>query len=152
VGELHLPALRDRRSDIPQMALAILERINKAFKTPKRLSQDSLELLLIQSWPGNIRDLQNVIERAALLSSKAVLEPRDLNVLPWSERSENSFAIPALGDGFSLENHLSTMRQRIIDTALSQSSGRQSEAARLLGISPQAVHRYVKEKVQAYRN
>ncbi|HCR37028.1 MAG TPA: hypothetical protein DIU37_02645, partial [Opitutae bacterium] len=145
IGEIWLPPLRERASDIPKIALHYLKRINPSLKEPKQLTQASLEMLRKQAWPGNVRDLRNAIERAAMLSPSKQLSPSELHSLSlFSEQMDTS--IPKFEDGFSLENYLSTLRQRIIQKALDQSDGNQSKAARLLGITPQAVHKYLKSQ------
>ncbi len=78
VGEIHLPPLRERRSDIPKIALHTLDRINAALKKPRRLSPGALSRLQSHVWPGNVRDLENVLERSARLAKADVLEADDL--------------------------------------------------------------------------
>ena len=149
VGEIRLPPLRERRSDITKIAIHLLDRINGSLKDQKRLSRKSLEHLQRQAWPGNVRDLQNVIERAAMLSKNQVLEPSDLLVtgpigIAYMQQDPE---ILTLNDGFSLEGYLGDMRKKLIRQALEKSDGNQSEAARLLGISPQAVHKFLKTAI-----
>jgi len=67
VGEIRLPPLRDRRSDIPPIALNILDRINAHLRRPKRLAPKALTRLQAHVWPGNVRDLENVLERSSPL-------------------------------------------------------------------------------------
>ncbi len=149
VGEIRLPPLRERRSDITKIAMHLLDRINGSLKHQKRLSRKSLEHLQRQAWPGNIRDLQNVIERAAMLSKNQVLEPSDLLVTGPIDGSymQHDPEVMTLHDGFSLEGYLGDMRKSLIRQALEKSEGNQSEAARLLGISPQAVHKFLKKVI-----
>ena len=142
VGEFYLPALRERPTDIPKLALHFLNRINQSLKDPKQLSQSSLKHLERLPLPGNIRDLRNTIERAAMLSKSKVLSPEDLHsvTLPADEDIE----LPSLCQGFSLEDYLGNLRKRIINKAISESKNNKSLAARKLGVSPQAVHKFVK--------
>lgn len=66
---LHVPALRERRSDIPQLVQAFLQKYTKRMGKPiESVSRDAMKLLVDYSWPGNIRELQNVIERGVVLS------------------------------------------------------------------------------------
>ncbi len=148
VGEIWLPALSERRSDISKIAVHILERINVSLKSPKRLSPESLEYLQQRPWPGNIRDLQNVIERAAMLTRKPVLEPEDLEYggNETQKYRQQDGESPVVSEGFSMESYLGSLRKRLIREALEKSDGNQSEAARLLGISPQAVHQFIKSQ------
>jgi transcriptional regulator with GAF, ATPase, and Fis domain len=75
VVPLRVPALRDRRGDIPQLVMFFLSRFAKEFGKPlEMVSQASMDRLVAYDWPGNVRELQNIIERAAVLSSGRVLE------------------------------------------------------------------------------
>lgn len=149
-GEIWLPPLRDRSGDVPAIALQLLARVNRSLRKPKSLSREALSYLSRQNWPGNVRDLQNVIERAAMLSANDILDTEDLRRFATGRRSASPFGagqetpLPPLGDGFSLEKHLSEQRRLLMEAALREAGGNQSEAARLLGISPQAVHKFVK--------
>ena len=78
VGEIYLPSLRERKSDITKIALTVLDRINATLKKPRRLSPGALARLQDHSWPGNIRDLENVLERSVRLARSDVLEADDL--------------------------------------------------------------------------
>ncbi len=141
VGEFYLPALRERPTDIPKLALHFLSQINRSLKEPKQLSQESLKHLEGLSLPGNTRDLRNTIERAAMLSKNTVLEPEDLHTVTHSDEETT---LPPLCEGFSLEEYLGNLRKRIINKAISESKNNKSLAARKLGVSPQAVHKFVK--------
>ena len=75
VFPIDMPSLRERSSDIPQLAMFFLSRFAKKFgKDIQGISRTTLDRLVAYSWPGNIRELQNVIERAAILSQRSVLE------------------------------------------------------------------------------
>ncbi len=78
VGEIKLPSLRERRSDIPKLVLHILHRLNGSLKRPRRLTADALSRLQAHNWEGNIRDLENVIERSVRLSRSR----RSVEILP----------------------------------------------------------------------
>jgi len=144
MGEINLPSLRERKSDIPKIALSLLDRLNSKLKRGKHLSQSALIRLQGHSWPGNIRDLANVLERSVLLAPNDVLEPEDL-LIKSSPRKKDFFAsLPDPVDGFSLEKYLSSVRKQLILRALDIAAGNQSEASRLLGLTPQAVHKFLK--------
>lgn len=115
VGELYLPALRERPTDIPKLALHFLGRINQSLKEPKQLSQESLKHLETLPLPGNIRDLRNTIEHAAMLSKSKVLSPEDLHT---ETHFNNETELPSLCEGFSLEDYLSNLCKRIINKAI----------------------------------
>ena len=145
VAEIKVPPLRDRRSDIPKIALAVLDRINSSLRHPKRLSAEALIRLQRQRWPGNVRDLQNTIERSVWLCRKPILDAEDLLISEPETEGDLLAQLPQPGEGFSLEDLLSKIRHQMILRALDQADGNQSRAARMLGISPQAAHKFLRK-------
>lgn len=145
VGEIRLPALRERKSDIPRLALRILDRINASLKNPKRLTSAALSRLENYSWPGNVRDLENVIERSARLTPKEVLDADDLMISDPITYADPLAALPEPGEGFSLEEFMGSVRKQLILRAVEMAGGNKSEAARLLGMTPQAVHKFFRK-------
>jgi DNA-binding NtrC family response regulator len=145
-GEVEIPALRERASDIPIISLHLLDRFNSTILTPKQFSKASLKFLEAQPWPGNVRDLMNTIERAALMSPRTVIEPEDFKVPSHVRKNDHGQAIPSPYPGFSLEEYLHKTRRALFEKALEMAGGNRSEAARLLGVSPQAVHKYHKQE------
>ncbi|MGH9425867.1 MAG: sigma 54-interacting transcriptional regulator, partial [Terriglobia bacterium] len=146
VGEIRLPSLRERRSDIPKLALHVLDRVNATLKKPKRLSPSALTRLQYHSWPGNVRDLENVIERSVRLARREVLDADDLIIGEPVTSVDPLNALPEPHEGFSLEEYFTSARKQLILRALETARGKQSEAARILGISPQAVHKFVRKE------
>ena len=144
VGVIQIPPLRERRSDIPKIALRILDGLNHSLKKPKRFSTSALKKLQKYSWPGNVRDLKNIIERSALLSSNNVLTNMDILIPEEQKETSDRGVFPEPQEGFVLDEFLSGARRELITKALEAAKGNQSEAARLLGISPQAVHKFLK--------
>lgn len=142
---IRLPSLAERKTDIPKIALLVLDRINHQLKKSKRISPEALMKLQMHSWPGNIRELENVVENAAILSRKDVIVETDIELSsPVNKDGQPQFSVPE--PGFSIETYLSDTRIQLIDKALELASGKQSEAARLLGISPQAINKHLKRK------
>jgi transcriptional regulator with GAF, ATPase, and Fis domain len=144
-ASLRLPPLRDRRADIPELAEQILARLNGSLRSPRRLNAGAIERLQSLPWEGNVRDLEHVIGRSVMFSPNAVLGADDIVV----HRRESSAldwwsALPELYQGFSIEDFLTGTRKQLVLRALEQSNGNQSAAARLLGITPQAVSKFVK--------
>ena len=141
---IHTPPLRERREDIPLLAEHFTSRFARQMgKRVAKVSQEAMTLLQAFSWPGNVRQLENVIERAvALETTEAVLPDR----LPDSvQRPERSEALPAIGDGFSLDSYLQSIEARLLAEALQRSQGDRTEAARLLGVSARSL-RYLVHK------
>jgi DNA-binding NtrC family response regulator len=129
--EIHLPPLRERREDIPLLAMHFLRRL--AARYQKRLGgfdPDALQALLDYRWPGNIRELEHTVERAVLLASAPTIQPEDLNL-----RSRHA-DIPAL-DEMTLEE----VEQTLIRKALARHDGNVTRAAEALGLSRSALYR-----------
>ncbi|MFH1156167.1 MAG: sigma-54 dependent transcriptional regulator [Pseudomonadota bacterium] len=135
---LHLPPLRERKEDIPALAGHFL----KKFDAPPDVafSPAALAAMKRHSWPGNIREIQNTVERCIILRKGSVIEPGDLNLLSPMETDQACQAlIPP--EGISLEE----VEKSYIQKALDMASGNRSQAARLLKI-PRHVLLYRLEK------
>jgi DNA-binding NtrC family response regulator len=138
-----LPPLRQRKSDIPGLALHLLGRWNLRHQRQRSLSAKALTALSRHLWPGNVRELQRVIVQSAMLCEKAVLTEKDLRFeIPVS--NDPALAIPEPDSGFLLNDYLDALKCRIVERALEKSGGTQAKAARLLGWSPQALNQYLK--------
>jgi DNA-binding NtrC family response regulator len=144
-AELTLPPLRERRSDIPHLALHLVAKFCASLQTPRRLAPSALQRLADHDWPGNIRDLENVIGRSLLLASREELEAADLLMESSPAAADPLTALPTPREGFSLEHFLDDTRRQLILRALEQTGGKQSAAARLLGVTPQAIHRFLRD-------
>lgn len=145
-ARIEMPPLRERRGDIPQLALRLVAKINASLRNPRRLTPAAIQRLEQHSWPGNIRDLENVIGRSLLLSTRTELGAADLLFDAAPSASDPLQQLPEPREGFSLESFLSDARRQLILRALETSGGNQSAAARLLGLSPQAVHKFLREQ------
>lgn len=145
VGEINLPSLRERRSDIPKLVLHILDRLNGSLKRQRRLTADALSRLQGHNWEGNIRDLENVIERSVRLSRLEVLDASDLLITEPITYADPLDALPEPYEGFSLDEFLGSARKQMILRALEAANGNQSQAARMLGVTPQAVHKFLNQ-------
>jgi len=144
-----LPPLRERRSDISRLAIHLLQSINKNMRRQRQLSPEALVALQSKEWPGNIRELKSVLQRSVILSGeKEVLRPEDLQ-FEGSIENESQEASPEPHEGFDLTQHLSETRSRYIERAMELADHNQSKAAKLLGISPQAISNFLKGKGQS---
>jgi len=151
VGTVNLPPLRERRSDIPLLAIWGLGNINSRLRNPKRLSQDALQRLENHDWPGNVRSLMNVIERAAISVRGEVIEARDIQ-LSEDESTRTPAAGPGLfpepAEGFQMDQFLDQARRHLLTRALEMANGNKAVAARLLGITPQAIHNFLRRDAE----
>jgi two-component system response regulator PilR (NtrC family) len=132
---LELPPLRERADDIPLLATHFLERLGEELGRPGlRFTPEALAVLQRYAWPGNVRQLQNIVERAVTLSEGDSLGPE---TLPATLRGEP--AAPAgdvqLPPGFNLERYLDDSERRYLLAALKRTDGVKTRAAELLGLS-----------------
>lgn len=136
---VRIPPLRQRRTDIPKLALHLLDEWNRIHRKQRSLSAKALTALTRHPWQGNVRELRRVIQQSAMLSEKAVLSEEDLRFeIPVS--SNPLAGIPEPEPGFDLHDYLNKVKRKIIERALEKSGGVQAQAARLLGLSPQALN------------
>ncbi len=143
VVQIILPALRERRSEIPELALALLRQINQRRHKPRQLSSAALMRLERYDWPGNVRQLSNVLERSVLYSRTDAIDVDDL-LIADDHPSKDPFAtLPEPSEGFSIEEYLAQVRKQLFLRALAGCKGNQAEAAAMLGVSKQAVSKFV---------
>jgi two-component system response regulator PilR (NtrC family) len=133
---IHLPPLRERKEDIPLLVAHFIEKIGKATgKVVRGITPDALAVLEGYHWPGNIRELENVIERAIVLGSSDLItcEALPTNLHRPCEPPE---LVPEFtGEGFDLEATLDRLERGYIQQALQRTNGNQTRAAGLLGLS-----------------
>jgi DNA-binding NtrC family response regulator len=132
-----LPPLRERVVDIPLLADHFLHQYGGA--TPPRLTEEAMEALQRYRWPGNIRELRNVIERAVLLANGGVINASDLPL--QAPGPAPSSANGQAGTAVSLAD----LERRHIETVLNQTHWHQGKAATLLGISSKTLYRKIRE-------
>ncbi|MEY4863944.1 MAG: hypothetical protein RLZ51_2039 [Pseudomonadota bacterium] len=138
VVPLRLPALRERRQDIRALALHFLGRANQEHQRNVHLAPQALQWLEEQDWPGNIRELGNLIERAVLLADATHLSADALAV--WAESKTSTPPVPGLGsspqgelrDYRSIDSHSA---EQLLEV-LRRHHGNQTRAARELGLTP----------------
>jgi two-component system response regulator PilR (NtrC family) len=143
-----LPALRERREDIPLLAEHFLAKYAEQMeKAIGGVSRPAMELLVRHEWPGNIRELENVIERAVALEGSPAILPESLPPSIRGVAARNGAAAPdALPDsGFDLEAHVKEIERGYIAQALQRAGGVQVKAAELLGMSFRSFRYYVKK-------
>ncbi len=136
VVSIRMPALRERPDDIPLLATHFATKF--AARTGHQIegiSPEALRYLLQYAWPGNVRELENALERAVVLSSGGTLYPEDLpeNVLETAPPAE-------VANG-SFHGELQGTKKQMVVRALDQSKGNVTEAAKILGVHPNYLHR-----------
>jgi len=144
---IQLPPLRDRGEDIPLLAEYFLGKYrDQMAKDVQALSQGSMELLEAYEWPGNIRELENVIERAVALEKSQTILPESLPEHIVKRVARGPAAAGVLPEnGFNLEEHVEGLEKEYITQALVRAGGVQVKAAELLGMSFRSFRYYVKK-------
>jgi two-component system response regulator AtoC len=146
-----IPPLRERRSDIPLLVNHFLERLNCGKQTAMAVcSPDAMARLMEHHWPGNIRELENMIERLAVLSRSGIIEVADLPErllcsLVTAEQNASHF-ISFSDQGVNLSRELEQFENRLIVGALRQANGITSKAAQLLHVNRTTLVEKMKRK------
>jgi two-component system response regulator PilR (NtrC family) len=133
---LHLPPLRDRREDIPLLVAHFIKKLSKEVgRTVRGVTPEALAVLEQYHWPGNIRELENVVERALVLGSTELLEPDALPPTLRQPRERNDVPLELPAEGIDLEATLDRIEHRYMQLALERVGGVQTRAAELLRVS-----------------
>jgi two-component system response regulator PilR (NtrC family) len=142
-----LPPLRDRREDIPLLAEHFLAKYGEQMeKAITAVSREAMDLLLKYDWPGNIRELENALERAVALEGTPSILPDSLPATVRGDSPRATAVAEALPEsGFDLEAHVQEIERGYIAEALKKAGGVQVKAADLLGMSFRSFRYYVKK-------
>lgn len=151
VVSMTLPPLRERKTDIPALAQSFTDRYSVAYRTgPLRISKPALKVLLEHSWPGNVRQLRNVIERSVVLTEG---EEITLDVLPQEitakQLQEEVILDPTDGINIPLSLNFKDAKReferKYIERCLESTSGNITQAAAMLGMHRQSLQHKIKE-------
>ena len=145
VVPIHIPALRERAEDIPELCAFLCRQVaTELAVAPRRISQHALEALQRYSFPGNLRELKNLIERAYILSSNEEMQLEDLPLAQSDAAARTGSngnqilaapAIDSIGNSFDLTELLEQTEKDLIVRTLTATGGAQAEAARRMGLS-----------------
>jgi transcriptional regulator with PAS, ATPase and Fis domain len=145
VLSLRIPPLRERRQDIPLLAVSFLERLARTSGRAYELSDDALEALLAYDWPGNVRELENCIQRCCALNSGPTIHATDLPSSITGVARESAHSAPE-----SRIVPIADLERHAILGAIEQLSGDKMTAARLLGIGKTTLYRKLREYACAH--
>jgi DNA-binding NtrC family response regulator len=138
VVQIKMPPLRERKSDVPLLVSAFLEKFSDESGRARTISEDAMARLMAYDWPGNVRELENAIERAIALGSGPILQvgdlPTNLHYMTGERLPQNDEILP-----------LDELERRAILRALRESGGDKLAAARLLGIGKTTLYRKLKQ-------
>jgi len=146
VLHIHLPPLRERKEDIPILIDHFIKKFNQSLnKNVKGISQKALEVLMNYRWSGNVRELENTIERAMVLADGELIEWENLPMEIQYSREETTI-LPLNDDEYSIKKASRLLEIALIKKALKKTKGNHSQSARLLEIS----HRALLYKIKDY--
>jgi DNA-binding NtrC family response regulator len=138
VVQVKLPPLRDRKSDIPLLVTAFLEKYSPSDEPVRTISADTMRRLMAYDWPGNVRELENAIERAVAMGSGPIMHVADL---PTNLQYSTSERAPNRDELLPLEE----LERRAILRTLRETNGDKLAAARMLGIGKTTLYRKLKQ-------
>jgi DNA-binding NtrC family response regulator len=138
VVQIKLPALRERKSDIPLLVTAFLEKFSDPQLPAWSISEDAMRRLIAYDWPGNVRELENAIERGVALGNGPIVDVADL---PSNLQYPATERVPESDELLPLEE----LERRAILRTLRQTSGDKLAAARILGIGKTTLYRKLKQ-------
>jgi two-component system response regulator PilR (NtrC family) len=143
VIELRVPSLRERPEDVPELAEAVLRRLGRRMKiTAPTIGKDALAALQSYAFPGNVRELENILERAITLSTGGEIRAADIQLRPTPIASIGAGSGAA---GSALGDHLEDIERDAILKALEQSRYNKTAAAKVLGMSFRALRYRIKK-------
>ena len=134
---VHLPALRERRGDIPALAQAFADRTVErlGLPRPKRISDEALRALCDHSWPGNIRELENVVEHGCVVADeREQVAPEDLPPDVHASETQAGSGVVVTEDGVSFRTAVGNLEKELILQSLRLAEGNKARAAELLDL------------------
>jgi len=135
----HIPPLRERTEDIPELADFFLKKVcRETKKSVKEFSPDAMDRLITYSWPGNVRELENVVERSVVICDGDRIEPSHLIL-------SNTGGEQELYQGKSLKESINIFKKHFIQSTLRECSWKQIDAARALGIQRTYLSKLIKD-------
>jgi DNA-binding NtrC family response regulator len=138
VVQIKMPALRERKSDIPLLVASFLDKFSDPQRPARTISEDAMRRLIAHDWPGNVRELENAVERAVALGSGPILHVADL---PSSLQYPTADRVPERDELLPLDE----LERRAILRTLRQTTGDKLAAARILGIGKTTLYRKLKQ-------
>lgn len=137
VIDIYIPPLRERKHDIPLLIEKFIKRYGDEMNKKVEISQSLLKSLMDYSWPGNVRQLENSIERAVILCRSGKLSINDFPIAVRQEQRVAKIAETDISDEMTLREQLDSLEKKLILKALDNELGQAAAAAKKLGISKQ---------------
>lgn len=145
VIKIELPPLRDRKEDIPLLVKHFLDIYSKEnSKEIQGVTEDVMEILDAHDWPGNIRELENLIERAVVLTKSKLITRESLTPFFLGSQGAEERLFPSFEGPIDLKERMKIYQQKAIVESLKKSRGVQKKAASLLGVKPTTLNEMIK--------
>jgi transcriptional regulator with PAS, ATPase and Fis domain len=145
VIRIQVPSLSERKSDIPLLGIHFLDKYNQKIK--KRvlgITDESMKYLINYEWPGNIRQLENEVERAVTLAENdSFIKPADLSEEVY-KFSDNTETLAVINPKMTLKDAIEDLERRMIEKTMHDTKWNQSHAAKILGVSRQGLIKKLK--------
>ena len=137
---IRMPPLRERREDIPLLAQYFLSKFTKdSGKEIHKISSYAMDILCNYEFPGNVRELEHIIERGVAMESSRIILPDSLTLSMYRRKEQEQAAASSVSEipleGFDLDRHVAEIEKRLLQQALLQTGGAKLKASQLLGIS-----------------
>jgi two-component system response regulator PilR (NtrC family) len=137
---IRMPPLRERKEDIPLLGQYFLSKFTKdSGKDIHKVSSYAMDILCNYEFPGNVRELEHIIERGVAMESSRIILPDSLTLSMYRRKEQEQGAGPVVSDipleGFDLDRHMAEIEKRMLQQALLQTGGAKLKASQLLGIT-----------------
>ena len=133
---IHMPPLRERKEDIPLLTKHFIEKYAREFgKEVRTISSYAMELLMEYPFPGNIRELENIIERGVAMETSNIILPENLVLSAEADGEEKNIDLNIPDQGIDLASELESIEKRAIEKALQKTKGIKTKAAEMLGVT-----------------
>ncbi|MEQ6377475.1 sigma 54-interacting transcriptional regulator [Bacillaceae bacterium S4-13-56] len=142
IMSIHIPPLRERIEDVPEIVNSIINNLNQSGFYIKGITHSALTKLMEYSWPGNVRELQNTLERAANIRTGDYIDVDDISLMP--RNVEKTSGTPNNG-GYNFKNRINITEKDTIVEALQKTGGNKTRASELLEISRPWLYKKMKE-------
>ncbi|MGB2845286.1 MAG: sigma 54-interacting transcriptional regulator, partial [Candidatus Aminicenantaceae bacterium] len=144
VIKIELPPLRDRKEDIPLLVKHFLNKYSKENKKDiTGFTEGVMEILVNNDWPGNIRELENLIERSVVLTKSKIITRESLPSFLLTTKKDGTVLSRATNE-LNLKEHIQTFQREAIISALEKTKGIQKKAASILGVKPTTLNEMIK--------
>ena len=146
---VEIPPLRSRKEDIPPLVLEFIHQFRKKYAQKKVISREAVQVLTDYDWPGNIRELKNIIERIMLTTDGEEITAQQVRKQLYHDISANQ--VPAADEGLSLQEQVDRFEKKLLEMVLSQSKSAY-EASKILKVNRSTISKKIKKFGIEYKN